>query len=271
MNKVSKPTVIKLLVDLGTVCAEYQDEVLRDLPCERVQIDEIWSFCHAKAKNVPGEKKGQFGHGDVWTFTAICADTKLVPSWLVGSRDTGTATEFLQDLASRLAHRIQLTSDGHRMYLDAVDDAFAHEVDYAMLQKIYGDDPQAEKRYNPAKCNGTQRIRIQGNPDPRSRQHILRRTSEPHDADEHASVHAADERFLKEGREPRARHRAPLHALQLLPYPSVAARHSGNGSGRDGSPVGYRRHRAAARTSRSRATVERRKLKLAHYPRDGSP
>ena len=159
-------TVIKLLVDLGTVCAEYQDEVLRDLPCERVQVDEIWSFCHAKAKNVPEEKKGQFGYGDVWTFTVICADTKLVPSWLVGTRDTGTATEFLQDLASRLAHRIQLTSDGHRMYLDAVEDAFAHEVDYAMLQKIYGDDPQAEKRYSPAKCNGTRRVRIQGDPDP---------------------------------------------------------------------------------------------------------
>ena len=112
MTGVSDPTVIKLLVDLGAVCAP-QDKVLRDLRCKRVQVDKVWSFCHAKQKNIPEEKLGQFGYGDVWTFTAICTDTKLVPSWLVGSRDTGTATEFLMDLASRLANQIRLTCDGH--------------------------------------------------------------------------------------------------------------------------------------------------------------
>ena len=163
---VSFNTVSKLLVDAGRTCAAYQDETLRDLPCRRIEADEIWSFCYSKAKNVPADKRGQFGYGDVWTFTAICADTKLVPSFLVGTRDAGTATDFMQDLAGRLSNRIQLTTDGHRMYLDAVEDAFAHEIDYAMLQKIYGTDPKAEKRYSPATCQGTRRHTVVGSPDP---------------------------------------------------------------------------------------------------------
>ena len=132
MTQVSKPTVIKLLVDLGAVCTAYQDAVLRDLPCNRIEADEIWSFCYAKAKNVPADKRGQFGYGDVWTFTAICADTKLVPSWRIGPRDIGTATEFMQDLAGRLRNRIQLTTDGHRMYLGVSSEHVVYELDCSL-------------------------------------------------------------------------------------------------------------------------------------------
>ncbi len=168
MTGVAKNTILKLLVELGAVCAAYQDRVLRDLPCKRVQVDEIWAFCYAKAKNVPVEKKGTFGFGDVWTFTAIDAETKLVPSFLVGLRDSGTATEFCMDLASRMTGRVQLTSDGHRMYLQAVEAGFGGDVDYAMLQKIYGGGPtDAEHRYSPAVCIGAEKHAIQGSPDPK--------------------------------------------------------------------------------------------------------
>ena len=166
MTDTAKGTVLKLLRDLGTVCAEYQDEHLRDLPCSVLECDEIWSFCYAKQKNLRDEYKRTFGYGDVWTFTAICADTKLVPTWRLGSRDAGTATDFMQDLASRLAGRAQITTDGHSMYLNAVEDAFGAGVDYAMLQKIYGADPEPQKRYSPAKCIGIDIETIQGNPDP---------------------------------------------------------------------------------------------------------
>jgi len=166
MVDVSRNTVTKLIVDLGTACAEYQDKALRKLPCKRLQVDECWGFCQMKAKNVPEEKRGQFGYGDVWTFTAICADTKLVPSWRIGPRDATTATEFAEDLASRLKHRVQLTTDGHAMYLEAVENAFGCDVDYAMLQKLYGSDPEGQKRYSPAKVIGIRKASIQGDPDP---------------------------------------------------------------------------------------------------------
>ena len=166
MVGVSKNTVQKLLLDLGAACSRFQDETLRSLPCKRLQVDEIWSFVYAKAKNVPAEKVGKFGVGDVWTFTAIDADTKLVPAWLVGPRDGGSATEFMQDLEGRLASRVQLTSDGHRMYLEAVEDSFGTAVDFAQLQKIYGSPPEAEKRYSPAECIVTRLDVIQGDPDP---------------------------------------------------------------------------------------------------------
>ena len=164
MTKVSKPTVIKLLVDIGGICAAYQDEVLRNLPCKRIEADEIWSFVHAKAKNVPDDKRGQFGYGDVWTFLAICADSKLVPSWRIGPRDVGTATDFMQDLAGRLSNRVQLTTDGHGMYLAAVEDAFAHQIDFAQLIKVYGPNPEPQRRYSPATCNGTKRLAVVGYP-----------------------------------------------------------------------------------------------------------
>ena len=115
MTGAAKGTVLKLLADLGAACASYQDRTLRNLPCRRIQCDEVWSFCYAKEKNVPKEIKGRFGFGDVWTWTAICADTKLVPTWLIGRRDGYTAQLFIQDLAARLANRVQLTTDGHKI------------------------------------------------------------------------------------------------------------------------------------------------------------
>lgn len=168
MCDVSKDTVMKLWREIGEACISLMDEQLRGLPCKRLQVDEIWSFVYAKAKNVPAEKAGQFGVGDVWTFTAIDADTKLVPSFLVGSRDAGCATEFMQDLASRLVNRVQLTSDGHKMYLSAVEDAFGGAIDYAMLVKVYGAAPEGpEVRYSPAECIGAEKHAIAGCPDPR--------------------------------------------------------------------------------------------------------
>ena len=164
MTGVARNTVTKLLLDLAEVCAKVSDERLRNLPCKRLQIDEIWEFCYAKEKNVPADKKGIFGYGDVWTFVAIDADTKLVPSWLVGSRDAGSATELMQDLASRLSNRVQITTDGLKAYISAVEDAFGGEVDYAMLQKIYAAAPGGETRYSPAECIGAERITVSGNP-----------------------------------------------------------------------------------------------------------
>jgi IS1 family transposase len=162
----AKNTVVKLLVDLGRACAEYQDAVLVELPCKHIQCDEIWSFCYAKQKNVPDEHRGEFGYGDVWTWTAICAETKLVPSWLVGERTSFDAEVFMRDLASRLANRVQLTTDGHRAYLDAVEAAFGADIDYAMLHKIY-DAPGGvdnERRYSPAVCTGIEVRVVQGHP-----------------------------------------------------------------------------------------------------------
>jgi IS1 family transposase len=167
MTGVAKNTVVKLLVDLGSACARYQDETLRNLPCRRLQCDEIWSFVGAKDKNVPAEKQGKFGIGSVWTWTAIDSATKLVPSFLVGTRDLGSAFTFISDLASRLRNRVQLTTDGHSPYLSAVEDAFGGDIDYAVLQKLYGSDPAAEKRYSPAQCIGTITKIVTGDPDPK--------------------------------------------------------------------------------------------------------
>ncbi len=167
MTGVAKNTVVKLLVDLGSACARYQDEHLRNLRCNRIQCDEIWSFVGAKDKNVPAEKAGKFGIGSVWTWTALDADTKLVPSFLVGTRDLGSAFTFISDLASRLRNRVQLTTDGHRPYLSAVEDAFGADIDYAVLQKLYGSDPQSEIRYSPAQCIGTKTEIVTGDPDPK--------------------------------------------------------------------------------------------------------
>jgi len=161
-------TVVKLLREVGAACLEYQDKVMRDLSCRKLQCDEIWSFVYAKDKNVPKEHNGEFGYGDVWTFTAIDADTKLVPCWKVGTRDIWSAQEFISDLKDRLANRVQLTTDGHKAYLEAVEYAFGADVDYAMLVKLYGEEPQNEKRYSPAECNGTKKRIIQGEPDVKS-------------------------------------------------------------------------------------------------------
>ncbi len=129
---------------------DYQRRVLVNLPCKRVQCDEIWSFCYAKQKNVPEDKQGQFGFGDVWTWMALCADTKLICSWQIGTRGASTAYALMHDLESRLRNRIQLTTDGHRVYLDAVESAFGSGIDYSMLIKLYGNYAESETRYSPA-------------------------------------------------------------------------------------------------------------------------
>lgn len=164
MTGVAKNTVVKLLVDAGKVCAEYQDKVLRNLKCKKIQADEIWSFCYAKQKNVPEDKRGKFGFGDVWTWVAMDAESKLVVSWLVGHRNAEWAKAFMMDVASRLSNRIQLTTDGHHTYFEAVDEAFGADVDYAMLVKMYGSETPGEARYSPAKCIGTQRKTVNGKP-----------------------------------------------------------------------------------------------------------
>jgi len=166
MTGTAKGTVTRLLASVGVACARYQDEHIRNLPCKHIQCDEIWSFCYAKQKNVPEDKQGRLGYGDVWTWTAIDADTKLVPSWLVGLRSAGYGHKFMKDLKSRLANRVQITTDGHKVYLWAVEDTFGPEVDYAMLVKLYGDEPESERRYSSANCIAAEPRVIQGNPDP---------------------------------------------------------------------------------------------------------
>ena len=170
MTGVAKGTVLKLLVDLGDACERYQDAALRNLKSKRIQCDEIWSFCYAKAKNVPERLRGAAGVGDVWTWTAIDADSKLVPSWGIGRRDAFVGHAFMLDLASRLANKVQLTTDGHKVYLEAVEGAFGNDIDYAMLVKMYegdsGKNIPSEARYSPAKCTGARTQKITGDPDP---------------------------------------------------------------------------------------------------------
>ncbi len=169
LTGVSKNTVKKLLIDAGRACAAYQDRTLRNLPCKRVQVDEIWSFTYAKQKNVAAAKAAPEGAGDTWTWTAICADTKLAISWLVGGRDADYARAFIEDCYGRLAGRIQLTSDGFGPYATAVRDVFGIDVDYAQLVKVYGDyeGNSASGRYSPPACTGQKRRTIEGRPDPK--------------------------------------------------------------------------------------------------------
>ena len=165
MADVSRNTINKLLLDLGAACSGYQDEVFRNLQCKHLQCDEIWSFVGAKERNCTAEMKAK-GAGDVWTWVALDADTKLVPCWFIGERHAGAAYHFMHDLSQRLANRVQLTTDGHRAYLNAVEDAFGANIDYVMLQKIYGAAPEAAAvRYSPAICMGAKRAVISGNPD----------------------------------------------------------------------------------------------------------
>jgi IS1 family transposase len=163
---VSINTVTKLLVDAGLACAAFHNEKVRGVVAKRVQCDEIWAFTHCKQKRVASAKRPPPGAGDTWTWTGICADSKLIVSWLVGGRDSGYAIEFMDDLRSRLANRVQLTTDGHKSYLEAVEGAFGADVDYAQLVKLYGAAPESMKgRYSPAECVGIRKDRIEGNPD----------------------------------------------------------------------------------------------------------
>src|SRR5580700_8671675 len=166
MTGASKNTIAKLLVELGAACSEYLDKTLVNLPCKRVQCDEIWSFVAAQEKNATAKVRARGYAGDVWTWVALDADTKLVCSWMVGARHSIAAREFIADLASRLSNRIQLTTDGHSVYVNAVERAFAQEIDYAMLVKVYGETSEGQKRYSPAECLGCQKKPISGDPDP---------------------------------------------------------------------------------------------------------
>lgn len=165
MTGVSKNTIAKLLVELGAACSDYLDKNLVNLNSKRIQCDEIWQYVGAKQKNVTPEMAEKKICGDVWTWVAIDADSKLICSWLVGKRDAGCATAFIQDLANRLSNRVQLTTDGLKIYLNAVIDAFAGDIDYSILHKIYGADRPDAARYSPAQCIGCDKRKIIGNPD----------------------------------------------------------------------------------------------------------
>lgn len=164
---VSINTVSKLLVDAGEACAAFHDRHVRRVASKRVQCDEIWSFCAAKQANVATMKNQVEGAGDVWTWTAIDADSKLIISWLMGGRDAEAAHTFMLDVSNRLANRVQLTTDGHKAYLSAIENAFGADIDYAMLVKLYGAQPEAiQGRYSPAECIGARKENITGRPDP---------------------------------------------------------------------------------------------------------
>jgi IS1 family transposase len=167
---VSFNTIDKLLQDAGAACAEFHDRAVRGVKSQRIQCDEIWSFVHAKAKNVPTAKAAPQGAGDIWTWTAFDADNKLILSWKVGGRDAEYALALMDDVRDRLANRGQLTTDGHSAYLGAVEEAFGADIDYSMLIKLYGEppaSPEAARRYSPTECVGTRKNVITGNPDPR--------------------------------------------------------------------------------------------------------
>ena len=166
LTGASKNTVIKLMIDAGKACAAYHDANVKDLKAKRIQVDEIWSFTYAKQKNVAGAKSAPDGAGDTWTWTAIDADGKMIVSYFIGGRDGECAMWFIDDLRTRLASRVQLTSDGHKAYLQAVEGAFGGDIDYAILHKVYGNSPDSAKgKYSPAECIGTQKHRIEGDPD----------------------------------------------------------------------------------------------------------
>ena len=166
LTGASKNTVIKLMTDAGKACAAFHDENVRNVQAKRIQVDEIWSFTYAKQKNVAHAKSAPDGAGDTWTWTAIDADSKMIVSYFIGGRDGECAMWFVDDLRSRLANRVQLTSDGHKAYLEAVEGAFGGDIDYAILHKVYGPSSDGGKgKYSPAECIGTQKHRIEGDPD----------------------------------------------------------------------------------------------------------
>jgi len=166
LTGVSKTTILKLLEDCGQAFTEYQDTAFRNLSCNKLQVDEIWAFNHCKQRNVATAKRAPAEAGDLWTWVAIDADTKLIPSWLVSNRGGDAAKVFISDLASRLSNRVQLTSDGHKAYLEAVEEAFGADIDYAQLIKIYGEGPASPGRYSPGICLGAEKKRVEGRPDP---------------------------------------------------------------------------------------------------------
>jgi IS1 family transposase len=244
MTGVAKNTVVKLLLDLAEACAAYHNRYVRNLKVRRLQCDEIWNFVGAKAKNATPERKAE-GWGDTWTWTALDADTKLCISHLVGGRDLGWAKEFMEDCASRISNRVQVTTDGHKAYLEAVENAFGADIDYAQLQKIYGAPLANEARYSPARCIGCDMKVVSGNPDPK---HVSTSFVELHE-NEHSPFYSAHERILQESRKPRGSRCPLVHVLQLLPCPSDVARYASNG-GRISRPrLGNRRASATSCTA----------------------
>jgi IS1 family transposase len=166
MIGVSNNTVLKLLADIGEACAAYQDKAFRNLKSKRIECDEIWSFVYAKERHLSPELKGVFGVGDVYTWVALDADSKLVPCWNVGRRDAVSGMAFIKDLSERLAHRVQLSTDGFKVYLTAIEEAFGADIDYGMIVKVYGhSEDDDSKRYSPAECIGCEKEVISGNPD----------------------------------------------------------------------------------------------------------
>src|ERR1700674_6078553 len=161
LTGASKNTVTKLLVDAGKACSEYQDQAFVSLPCKRVQVDELWTFTHCKQANVATAKAPPEGAGDYWTWTVICADTKLMPSWYVGARDGDAALTFMTDLGKRLAKPDPITHEGHKAYLEAVEESFGADIDYAMLVKVYGKSSDGERRYSPPECLGAVKHRVE--------------------------------------------------------------------------------------------------------------
>jgi hypothetical protein len=202
---------------------------LVNLFCKRTQVDEIWAFCYAKEKNVPMAKAAPEQAGDLWTWTAIDADTKLVPSWLIGGQASEYAMAFMGDLAKRLASRVQLTSDGHKAYLEAVEGAFGADIDYAMLVKVFGPAPEDQRRYSSAECVGPVKHRVEGNPDSKHVSTILCRATKSQHADGDASLYEVGECLLEKSRVPRSCRRDLLHALQFCAHSSDAT-----GDARDG-------------------------------------
>lgn len=241
MTGVAKHTVLKLFKDMGCAAASYHDTRVRNLKVRRLHCDKIWSFVGAKMKNTSAEKIEQ-GWGDVWTWTAIDADTKLIVSYTLGQRGADTAQGFMQDVAARISTRIQLTTDGHRVYAEVVEGAFGADIDYAMLVKIYGaSNDSPESRCSPATCIGCRTGVLAGNPDPKHFSTSLCRAPESINADGDAPFYSPDEWIQQETGEPRPHGRAVLHALQLLSSSQDTASHACDGSGPDGSCLGNRR------------------------------
>jgi hypothetical protein len=241
MTGASKNTIVKLLEDAGEAFSAYQDRAFHNLTCKRLQLDEIWAFCYAKQRNVTFAKSAPEEAGDLCTWIALDADTKLVPSWRVGDRSGATAIEFVCDLSKRLANRVQVTSDGHRAYLESIEAGFWADVDYAQLIKLYGEVPHLAGRYGPAQIQGTKTFCCSGDPD---RQHIStsyveRQNLTMRNVD--AAVHPVEQWLLEEGRKPCPFGRDPLHALQFCAdKPKPASDPSDGGGCHDEALVSHR-------------------------------